>query len=168
MTVGSFAEMNCPIAQTLEQVGERWSLVILRNAFCGMSRFQDFQRHLGISSNVLTQRLGRLVEIGILRRAVSLDDGRIVHYHLTDKGMALYPILAAMTVWGEKWAPHPDGARLTLVERETGAPIGGVGIFAADGRQLSPAQIDTVAGPAADEKTHALMRMRVETMNDES
>lgn len=168
MSKGSFAEVNCPIAQTLEQVGEWWSLVIVRNAFCGMSRFQDFQRHLGISSNVLTQRLGRLVDYGILCRQASPDDGRIVHYQLTDKGRALYPILAAMTVWGEQWAPHPDGARMILVERGSGAPIGGVGIFAADGRQLSPAQIDTVAGPAADDKTHVLMRMRMETMHDES
>jgi DNA-binding HxlR family transcriptional regulator len=168
MSKGSFAEMNCPIAQTLEQVGEWWSLVILRNAFCGMSRFQDFQRHLGISSNVLTVRLGRLVDYGILGRKTSPDDGRVVHYQLTEKGMALYPILAAMTVWGEQWAPHPAGARLTMVERGSGAAIGGVGIFAADGRQLGPAQIETVAGPAADDKTHALMRMRVETMNDES
>lgn len=168
MSRSSFSEVNCPIAQTLEQVGEWWSLVILRNAFCGMSRFQDFQHHLGISSNVLAQRLGRLVEHGILQRQAAPADGRIVHYRLTEKGMALYPILAAMTVWGEQWAPHPDGARLTLVERASGTPVGGVGIFAADGRRLSLAEIDTVAGPAADDKTHALMRMRMETMNDAS
>ena len=166
MSRSSFADMNCPIAQTLEQVGEWWSLVIVRNAFCGMSRFQDFQRHLGISSNVLAQRLAHLVGHGILLRETSATDGRAVHYRLTDKGQALYPVLAALTLWGERWAPHPDGARLTLVERDGGEPVGGVGIFAADGRLLDPAQITTVAGPAADDKTHALMRMRMETMND--
>ena len=77
--------------------------------------------------------------------------------------IALYPILAAMTVWGEQWAPHPAGPRMTLVERDTGLPVAGVGIRAADGRDLAPAQIDTVAGPGADDKTHALMRMREET-----
>jgi DNA-binding HxlR family transcriptional regulator len=163
MSKGSFAEMNCPIAQTVEQVGEWWTFVILRNAFCGMSRFQDFQRHLGISTNILARRLGKLVENGILLRQPSSDDARIVHYRLTPKGQSLYPILAAMTVWGEQWAPHPKGPRLTLVERETGLPVAGVGIRAADGRDLHPAQIDTVAGPGADDKTHALMRMREET-----
>ena len=163
MSKGSFAEMNCPIAQTLEQVGEWWTFVILRNAFCGMSRFQDFQRHLGISTNILTRRLNRLVDSGIFLRQPAPEDGRVIHYQLTAKGQSLYPILAAMTMWGEQWAPHPKGARLTMVERASGQPVAGVGIHAADGRQLTPAEIDTVAGPGADDKTHALMRMRVET-----
>lgn len=122
MSKGSFAGMNCPIAQTLEQVGEWWTFVILRNAFCGMSRFQDFQRHLGISTNILSRRLGKLVENGILLRQPCNEDARIVHYRLTPKGHSLYPILAAMTVWGEQWVPHPAGPRMTLVERETDCP----------------------------------------------
>lgn len=124
---------------------------------------KDFQRHLGISTNILSRRLGKLVENGILLRQPCNEDARIVHYRLTPKGHSLYPILAAMTVWGEQWVPHPAGPRMTLVERETGLPVAGVGIRAADGRDLAPAQIDTVAGPGADDKTHALMRMREET-----
>ena len=120
MSKNSFAEMNCPIAQTLEQVGEWWTFVILRNAFCGMSRFQDFQRHLGVSSSVLALRLQKLVDNGILQRAQSSADARIVHYTLTAKGRSLHPILAAMTLWGEQWAPSPQGARLVLVEKATG------------------------------------------------
>ncbi|WP_028103166.1 winged helix-turn-helix transcriptional regulator [Pseudoduganella violaceinigra] len=163
MSKNSFAEMNCPIAQTLEQVGEWWTFVILRNAFCGMSRFQDFQRHLGISTSILARRLEKLVENGILLRQPCADDARVVHYRLTAKGRALYPVLAAMTLWGEQWAPHPDGARLTLVDKASGLPVAGVGIRAADGRDLQPEQIETVAGPGADDKTHALMRIREET-----
>ncbi|MGW8389938.1 winged helix-turn-helix transcriptional regulator [Pseudoduganella sp. HUAS MS19] len=163
MSKNSFVEMNCPIAQTLEQVGEWWTFVILRNAFCGMSRFQDFQRHLGISTSILARRLEKLVGNGILLRQPSAEDARIVHYRLTEKGRALAPVLAAMTLWGEQWAPHPDGARLTMVEKATGLPVAGVGIRAADGRELQPEQIETVAGPGADDKTHALMRMREET-----
>ena len=71
MSKNSFEEMNCPIAQTLEQVGEWWTFVILRNAFCGVSRFQDFQRHLGISTSILARRLEKLVENGILKNYVS-------------------------------------------------------------------------------------------------
>lgn len=163
MSKNSFEGMNCPIAQTLEQVGEWWTFVILRNAFCGMSRFQEFQQHLGISTSVLAQRLGKLVDNGILLRQASAEDARIVHYRLTAKGRALHPILAAMTLWGEQWAPNPQGARLALVEKETGLPVAGVGILAADGRALQPEQIETVAGPGADDKTHALMRIREET-----
>ncbi len=163
MSKNSFVEMNCPIAQTLEQVGEWWTFVILRNAFCGMSRFQDFQRHLGISSSILARRLEKLVENGILLRQPSAEDARIVHYRLTEKGRALSPILAAMTLWGEQWAPNPQGARLTMVEKATGLPVAGVGILAADGRALQPEQIETVAGPGADDKTHALVRIREET-----
>lgn len=162
MTKHSFAEKNCPIAQTLEQVGEWWTFVILRNAFCGMSRFQDFQRHLGISTSILARRLEKLVDNGILLRQPSLEDARIVHYRLTPKGRSLYPILAAMTLWGEQWAPHPDGPRLTLVEKASGEPVAGVAILAADGRELQPEQIDTVAGPGADDKTHELVRIREE------
>ncbi|KQZ25918.1 helix-turn-helix domain-containing protein [Duganella sp. Root1480D1] len=163
MSKNSFVEMNCPIAQTLEQVGEWWTFVILRNAFCGMSRFQDFQRHLGISSSILARRLEKLVENGILLRQPSAEDARIVHYRLTEKGRALSPILAAMTLWGEQWAPNPQGARLTMVEKATGLPVAGVGILAADGRALQPEQIETVAGPGADDKTHALVRIGEET-----
>lgn len=163
MSKGSFAEMNCPIAQTLEQVGEWWTLLILRNAFCGMSQFQDFQNHLGISTNVLSQRLSQLVGNGILLRQQALDDGRVIHYRLTAKGQALYPILAAMSVWGEQWVPHPAGPRMTIIASDTGRPIAGVGIISDEGRELRPDQLETVAGPGADEKTHVLMRMRMET-----
>lgn len=163
MSKNSFAGMNCPIAQTLEQVGEWWTFVILRNAFCGMSRFQDFQRDLGISTSILARRLEKLVDNGILLRQPSEDDARVVHYRLAAKGRALYPILAAMTQWGEEWVPHPAGARLTLVEKATGLPIAGVGIRAADGRDLQPEQLTMAAGPGADHKTHALLRMKEET-----
>ena len=107
----SFADINCPIAQTLELVGEWWTLLIIRNAFCGMRRFDDFQRHLDISSNILSARLQSLVASGILLRQPAPDDGRAVEYTLTNKGRALYPVLLALTQWGETWAPHPDGAR---------------------------------------------------------
>ena len=161
MTKNSFSEMNCPIAQTLELVGEWWSLMILRNAFCGMTRFQEFQQHLGISTNILSLRLQRLTAHGIFSRLVDTEDGRAFHYVLTEKGQALYPVLAAMTVWGERWEPNPKGARLQLIERKTKKPIAGVFIRSADGGDLKPNEIDTVPGPGADEKTQELMRIRM-------
>lgn len=156
MSKGSFADVNCPIAQTLERVGEWWTLLILRNAFCGMSRFDQFQQHLGIGTNILANRLRTLTEAGIMTRSQARDDGRAYDYRLTDKGLALFPILVAMTEWGEKYVPHPDGARLTLVERASGAPIAGIRVLAANGRPLQALDLAAVAGPAGDAKTHAL------------
>jgi DNA-binding HxlR family transcriptional regulator len=97
----------CSIARTLEIVGERWTLLIVRDAvFAGLTRFSDFQRSLGIATNVLRDRLERLVAEGILRRAPYADDA--VEYLPTDKGRALVPALVALTVWGDEWAA-PDG-----------------------------------------------------------
>lgn len=156
MSKGSFADMNCPIAQTLERVGEQWSLLILRNAFCGMTHFDEFQRHLGISSNVLSQRLRRLTAEGILTRNAVATDRRAFEYCLTDKGRALYPILVAMTEWGEKWAPHPKGRRIKLVERSTGESIAGLVVQSKDGRALPGRQLAAIPGPGADEKLQVL------------
>lgn len=156
----SFADINCPIAQTLELIGEWWTLLIIRNAFCGMCRFDDFQRHLDISSNILSARLQRLVASGILLRQPAPDDGRAVEYTLTDKGRALYPVLLALTQWGEAWAPHPDGARLQLYERASGQPVAGLAAITHDGRCLPLADIDLQPGPAADARTHQLASLR--------
>lgn len=156
MSKGSFAEMNCPIAQTLERVGERWTLLILRNAFCGMSRFDQFQQHLGIGTNILANRLRSLTGEGIMTRSQVEEDGRAFEYRLTDKGLALFPILIAMIEWGEQYVPHPAGARLLLVERASGEPIAGIRVLAAGGHALQAQDMAAAAGPAADDKTHAL------------
>jgi DNA-binding HxlR family transcriptional regulator len=156
MTKGSFAEMNCPIAQTLERVGEWWTLLILRNAFCGMSRFDDFQRHLGIGSNILAQRLKRLTEEGILTRTGAEDDKRAFEYRLTEKGRALYPILVAMTEWGEQWVPNPMGQRIRFVEQKTGQSIAGLRLQSTQGVSLAVQEISIVPGPGADDKMREL------------
>lgn len=157
MPKGSFASMNCAIAQTLEQVGEWWTFLILRNAFCGMSRFDDFKQHLGIATNVLASRLGKLVKVGILRCEKARDDGRARDYRLTEKGLALYPILIAMTDWGEHWAPDPKGPRIMLRDRRTGRPVDRVAVRSRDGRALAPADVIAKAGRGADDKIRQLV-----------
>jgi DNA-binding HxlR family transcriptional regulator len=121
-----------------------------------MTRFDEFQQHLGIGTNVLSQRLRRLTDEDILIRTTAPDDGRAFEYRLTEKGLALYPILIAMTEWGEKWVSNPKGARIKLVERSTGKPIAGIRVQSASGRALQPQEIAAVAGPAADAKMHEL------------
>jgi DNA-binding HxlR family transcriptional regulator len=99
----------CSIARALEVVGERWSLLILRNAhFAGSKRFGDFQRSLGIATNVLAARLDALVAAGVFERRPSGDHAGADEYLLTDKGRELVPVLVALTQWGDRWAA-PDG-----------------------------------------------------------
>ena len=99
-----FSLMQCSIARTLEVIGERWSLLIVRDAFYGVRRFDDFQADLGIARNVLTDRLGRLVEHGVMERRQYEDRPPRYEYRLTDKGRDLMPVLLAMVKWGDTWA----------------------------------------------------------------
>src|SRR5690606_11883500 len=97
--------MHCSVAQTLEVVGEWWSLLIVRDALLGVSRFDEFQERLGISRNVLNDRLGRLVAEGVLEKVPYQDNPPRSDYRLTDKGRALWTVVEAMREWGDRWAP---------------------------------------------------------------
>jgi DNA-binding HxlR family transcriptional regulator len=142
----SFENMNCSLAQSMEIVGERWSLLIIRDVSFGIRRFDDIQKSLGIARNVLTNRLNRLTEEGILKKT-PVESGRM-EYRLTDKGWDLQPVLLSLTHWGDKYKPHPDGKRLTFVDREFGKPIQRMAVHAADGRLLKPKEIRARLGPA--------------------
>jgi DNA-binding HxlR family transcriptional regulator len=142
----SFSHMNCSLAQTLEIVGERWTLLILRDAFFGSKRFGQFERSLGIAKNILTARLAVLTEEGILDKRDS-DDGAHAIYVLTEKGLDLQPILISMTHWGDKYKANPAGDRLVFVDREQGEPIRRMSVIAQDGRALAPREIKAVPGP---------------------
>lgn len=94
---------NCPIAKSLAIFGDRWTLLIIRNAFLGMTRFEQLQRHLGLTRHVLADRLSRLVEHGIFEKHPYIDRQQRFEYRLTEKGQALEPILQAMLQWGLDW-----------------------------------------------------------------
>ncbi len=115
----SFFDMHCSVAQCLEVVGEWWSLLIVRDAFLGVKRFDDFQERLGISRNVLTQRLARLVAAGVLVKVPYSEHPPRHNYRLTDKGRDLWPVLTAMRQWGDRYAA-PDGPPLELVHKDCG------------------------------------------------
>jgi len=145
MKLKSFDHMNCSLAQTLDVIGERWTLLVLRDAFFGAKRFEQFQKSLGIARNILTARLNRLVEEGILERR-PVDSSRF-EYVLTERGLDLQPVLLAMTHWGDKHKPNPRGKRLVFVDRETGRAIQPMTVRAADGRVLSAREIKAKPGP---------------------
>ncbi len=158
MPRSSLADIDCSIAQTLDVVTEWWTLLILRNAFHGMRTFDAFQEHLEISPSVLSARLKKLTDRGILEKRPSSTDGRSHEYRLTRRGLDLYPVLIALKDWGEKWVPNGRGRRMELIEKATGKPIRGAAVLSHDGRPLDPWDVQPTAGPGADDKIRGLMR----------
>jgi DNA-binding HxlR family transcriptional regulator len=116
----SFSEMDCSVAQCLEVVGEWWSMLIVRDAFFGVTRFDDFQRSLGISRNVLHLRLEHLVDAGVLTKVPYSERPPRSEYRLSDKGRDLWPVLTSMRQWGDRHA-SPAGQRIELVHKGCGA-----------------------------------------------
>ena len=115
----SFETMNCSVAQCLEVVGEWWSMLIVRDAFLGVRRFDEFQARLGISRNILNVRLTALVDAGVLDKVPYQERPLRHEYRLTDKGRDLWPVLTTMREWGDRWAA-PAGAPLEIVHDRCG------------------------------------------------
>ena len=141
-----FCDMPCPVAQTLEQVGEWWTLLILREAFLGRRRFGEFQQQLGIAKNVLSARLRKLVEQDILERRPSAEDGREVEYRLTEKGRDLMPVLLALAQWGERWI-YAGRSPLRYRNRHTGAELQRLTPRDRDGVELAARDLEIVRQP---------------------
>jgi DNA-binding HxlR family transcriptional regulator len=117
MKRSSFAGMSCSVARTLDVVGEWWSLLVLRDAFSGVRRFEDFQRSLGIARNILADRLQTLVEYGVLERRRYQERPERHEYRLTDRGRDLYPVLIALMRWGDRWAADEMGPPIVLTHK---------------------------------------------------
>ncbi len=148
----------CMLARSLEVLGEWWTLLIVRDAFFGLKHFEAFQNSLGIARNVLTTRLVKLVEVGILTRKQDLLDGRRVEYRLTDKGRALLPTVVALAQWGAKnLCTEDDLLPYWFIERATGERVQTMAVRAQDGRELLPRDIGIVEGPGMTEATRRTM-----------
>lgn len=146
--------VECGIGAALEVVGERWSFLILRGAFNGLRHFEEFQANLGIARNILSNRLGRLVEHGILRRDPDPADRRKVTYRLTEKGRDLLPVLLSLRQWGERWISGMP-SNPVLVDRYTRKPIAPLIVQSADGRALSLRDMEWVDRDELDRETAA-------------
>jgi DNA-binding HxlR family transcriptional regulator len=143
-----FAAMPCPIARTLARVGERWSMLILRDAFYGLTRFDEFRKSLDIAPNILTRRLAELVQAGLLDKRVYTRRPTRYEYVLTEQGREFRPIMLAMVAWGNRHF-SPEGPALTVVGRETGAPVEQRWVDTSNGQILGLDEITVVAGPGA-------------------
>ncbi|MEN9506301.1 MAG: hypothetical protein RI958_2227 [Actinomycetota bacterium] len=150
MRKASFADMHCSVAQSLEIIGEWWTLLILRDSFLGIRRFDDFVERLGISRNVLTTRLDTLVEAGILERR-PYDDARSRYdYLLTDKGRALWPVMTALRQWGDEWIFGVGNEPLLLEHRDHGHLTTAHMTCDVCGEHLDARSVRAVPGPRAD------------------
>jgi DNA-binding HxlR family transcriptional regulator len=148
----SFDDMQCPIARSLERVGEWWSMLILRDALLGLTRFNQFQENLGIAPNILTRRLKALVETGLLERRRYSDTPPRYEYVLTQAGRDFRSVLWAFIAWGNKHFA-PEGPSVVIVDSKTGAAADPVLVDRVSGRPLAPPDFCSAPGPAASAQT---------------
>jgi DNA-binding HxlR family transcriptional regulator len=148
----SFDTMQCPIARSLERVGEWWSILILRDAFQGLTRFDQFQKSLDIAPNMLTRRLKALVDSGLLERRRYSERPPRDEYVLTQRGRDFRPVLWALVAWGNKHF-SPEGASVLVVDSATGETADPVLVDRVSGRPMVDPDFRSVAGPAANADT---------------
>ncbi|WP_426418597.1 winged helix-turn-helix transcriptional regulator [Bradyrhizobium genosp. A] len=141
----SFEGDGCPVARSLEAIGDWWTLLIIREAMLGVRRFGEFQSKLGMAKNILSVRLRSMVDHGILALVPASDGSAYQEYVLTPKGRGLFPILVALRQWSEEFDDHPEEIATILVDRAKGRPIKKIELRAEDGRVLSLA--DTTLKP---------------------
>ena len=150
-----FDEMPCAIAQTLNQVGDWWTLLIVRDAMKGARRFSDFHDSTGIAKNILTARLNRLVENKIFERVEVGVRGQRQEYVLTERGEALFPILIAMQQWGDRWIYGEDQRPVELIDTRTGECLAPIQVANASGKPVSHHFIGARKDEYADERVLA-------------
>ncbi|MFP0197941.1 winged helix-turn-helix transcriptional regulator [Pseudomonas sp. PHC1] len=139
----SLAGNACPIARTLDLIGDWWSLLIIRDALEGISRFSDFEKSLDIAKNMLSTRLKGLVERGILRMEPASDGSAYKEYVLTEKGRALQTVIVALSQWGGEFMFEPGEPGSVMVDAQKGQPIRKLELRSADGRVLAPDDVAT-------------------------
>ncbi len=160
----SFGDMQCPIARSLERVGEWWSILILRDASYGLTRFDDFQKSLGIAPNMLTRRLKGLVESGLMeRKAYSVRPPRF-EYVLTEAGHDFRPVVLSFLAWGNKHFA-PEGASVLLKHTKTGKTAVPVLVDQVSGEEItSSGHFKISAGPAADDILKKRLASKYDTL----
>ena len=164
MSRTAFDHSLCPVARTLERVGDAWSLMILRDALHGLTRFDQFRKSLGIAPNILTDRLGKLVEVGILERRRYSERPPRDEYVLTPMGQDFRPVLLAIMAFGNRHFAK-EGVASQLVDAETGVAAKPVLVDANTGRKLDAAGYRFAAGPAADAAVVARMAFDARQMS---
>ena len=136
----SLSGAACPIARSLDVIGDWWSLLIVRDALRGMRRFSEFHKSLGVSRNILTMRLRALVAQGILEMIPAADGSAYREYRLTEKGRGLFKVLVALSQWGQESLANDGMTPMILVDRDHRQPVRKLEVRASDGRLLAPGE----------------------------
>jgi DNA-binding HxlR family transcriptional regulator len=153
----SYDTQVCSLAGALEIVGERWTLLVLRDVFLGVRRFDDLQRSLGIARNVLQKRLESLVDEGVLERTPYQEHPPRYEYRLTEKGMDFWPVLVALLKWGDRHL-YPDGAPVVLEHRDCGGEVDDRRICMRCGKPLEAREVQAGPGPGASPESFHYQR----------
>ena len=139
----------CSLARTLSVLGDRWTLLVIRDCFMGVRRFEQFEARLGIARHVLADRLKKLTEAGVLAKVPYQDRPRREEYRLTEKGLALHPALIALLDWGDRYMAGPEGPPVQRRHRTCGHVTHGVTVCSECGEPLDPREMSVEPGPGA-------------------
>ena len=142
-----FTRMRCPVARAMAVLGERWAILVMREAFYGTTRFDGFERALGVAPNILAARLRALTAAGLLEKTPG--PGARHEYRLTEQGRDLFPAYLALKRWADRWMTGPEGPPVLLEEAATGRPVVSPPLLASDGRPLQPEDVRILPGPGA-------------------
>jgi DNA-binding HxlR family transcriptional regulator len=148
MTRTSLQDHHCSLARTADIIGDKWALMILRDAFYGVRSFSAFQSGLGIAKTVLSDRLQRLTDGGILERVQAREGVERYEYRLTEAGRDMFPIVIALVQWGDRWIFGAGQEPMQIVDRSSGAPVRPVSVQSRDGEVLTPRQVSFAQPPA--------------------
>ncbi|SFL05042.1 helix-turn-helix domain-containing protein [Pseudomonas sp. NFACC46-3] len=135
---------ECPVARTLDVIGDRWSLMIIRDAFDDIRRFSEFQKSLGVAKNILASRLKALVEAGVFDVRPASDGSAYKEYVLTDKGREIFPVVVSLRQWGERFLFEPGETRSVLLDNTSGQALMPMDVRSSNGQKLEPADCHRV------------------------
>ncbi len=153
----SYSDMPCPVARSLEHIGEWWSILILRDAFYGIKRFDEFQKNLGIAPNMLTRRLKKLVDAGLLEKRSYSGHAKRYEYTLTERGKDFHTVLLALVAWGNRHFA-PEGASIVVADAATSKIANPVMINKKTGKEMVLGSYKMVPGPAATADVREMLR----------
>ena len=151
----TYEGQSCSVARALEVVGERWTFLILRDAFLGIRRFDDFQRSLGVARNVLHARLQRLTDAGVLERQLYQERPPRFEYRLTERGRDLWPALVSLMEWGDRHLAGAAGPPLAVEHRDCGGRVDDRRTCATCGARVDVRDVLATPGPGADPSVRA-------------
>lgn len=143
------ANRECSVVRAMEAVGDRWSILLLREAYYGVKRFDEFQYYIGIAPNILSARLKKLVAAGVMTRVPLAEHAGRYEYVLTERGRDFFPTYLALKKWGDDWLAEPTGPQVVFHDRSSGQEIEYPQLLTASGKPLNLEDIAIVAGSGA-------------------